>query len=247
MHSPLVSVVVPCYNEAENIPLVYKAVEQSLAGAGYPFECIFVNDGSTDHTRQVLQELAEKFPQTVRPVHLVRNAGQSAAMLAGFSAARGELILTMDGDMQNDPADFPRFLELLREYDCVCGFREHRQDSPVRKLSSRVANTVRNWILHDGIRDSGCGIKGYRRACLRHIPPFNGVHRFMAVFIRRAGLTLVECPVRHHPRRHGASKYGIGNRLWRGIYDLFGVAWLRRRFVAPDIEPTTDVPQDQCR
>ena len=236
MNSHLVSVVVPCYNEAENIPLVYDAVEKSLANSGYTFECIFVNDGSTDGTRKVLQDLAEKYPLTVRAVHLARNSGQSAAMLAGFSVACGDFILTIDGDLQNDPADFPRFLELLREYDCVCGFRENRQDSSVRKISSRVANTVRNWILHDGIRDSGCGIKGYRRVCLRHIPAFNGVHRFIAVFIRRAGLTIVECPVRHHPRRHGVSKYGISNRLWRGIYDLFGVAWLRKRFVTPELE-----------
>ncbi|HOV59547.1 MAG TPA: glycosyltransferase family 2 protein [Candidatus Hydrogenedentes bacterium] len=244
MTSPLVSVVVPCYNEAENIPLVYAAVEQSLAGTEYAFECVFVNDGSTDNTREVLRELAGKYPSTVRPVHLVRNSGQSAAMLAGFSVARGAFILTIDGDLQNDPADFPRFLELLRDYDCVCGYRANRQDSLVRKISSRVANVVRNWILHDGIRDSGCGIKGYRRVCLRHIPPFNGAHRFIAVFIRRAGLTLVECPVRHHPRRHGVSKYGIGNRLWRGIYDLFGVAWLRKRFVAPEIESSPEDARD---
>jgi len=247
MSSPDVSVVVPCYNEAENIPLVYAAVEKALGSTGYAFECIFVNDGSIDGTRDVLEKMTANYPETIRPIHLARNMGQSAAMLAGFSAARGTYVLTIDGDLQNDPADFPRFLELLREYDCVCGYRENRQDSLVRKISSRVANIVRNGMLHDGIRDSGCGIKGYRRECLPHIPPFNGVHRFIAVFIRRAGFRLVECPVRHHPRRHGVSKYGIGNRLWRGIFDLVGVAWLRKRFIVPEVEPARYASSDQCR
>ncbi len=236
MNPTLVSVVIPCYNEQENVPLLFERIRTVfLTMPEYQCECLFVNDGSSDGTRAAMDALAAEYPE-MRPVHLVRNAGQSAAVVAGFRLAKGEYILTLDGDLQNDPQDFARFLELLRDCDCVCGYRANRHDAWVRKMSSRVANFVRNAILHDGIRDSGCGAKGFRRACVPHIPAFNGVHRFMAVFIRKAGMTIAECPVTHHARQYGVSKYGIGNRLWRGIYDLIGVAWLRKRYVAPEIE-----------
>ncbi len=233
---PLVSVVVPVYNEEENVPLLAEKITAVFrALPAYDYECLFVNDGSTDGTRRELEKLQET-DSHVRPVHLVKNSGQSAAVIAGMRRARGAYILMLDGDLQNDPCDFPKFLELLHEYDCVCGYRADRHDTWVRKLSSRVANKVRNALLHDGIRDSGCGAKGFRKQCVEHLAAFNGMHRFFAVLIRAAGFTLVECPVSHHPRQHGVSKYGIGNRLWRGIYDLFGVAWLRKRYVAPRVE-----------
>ena len=227
--------VVPCYNEAENVPLLFARIDAVLAGLPGTCEILFVNDGSTDSTRAAMDALAAAHPH-FHAVHLARNFGQSAALIAGMRRARGEYVLTLDGDLQNDPCDFPRFLELLREHDCVCGYRAKRNDTWVRKVSSRAGNAVRNAVLHDGIRDSGCGSKGFRRACVPHLPAFNGVHRFFAVFIRRAGLSIVECPVTHHPRQHGVSKYGIHNRLWRGLYDLIGVAWLRRRLVVPEVE-----------
>lgn len=233
---PLASIVVPFFNEEDNVPELAARVAAVFADAPeYDYECVFVNDGSTDGTRAALDRLAAENPN-VRPLHFVKNCGQSAAVIAGMRHARGAYILTLDGDLQNDPVDLPRFLALLQTHDCVCGYRAKRNDDFIRKLSSRVANTVRNAILHDGIRDSGCGAKGFRRACIPHLPCFNGVHRFMAVFIRRAGFTLVEMPVTHHPRIHGVSKYGIGNRLWRGLYDLVGVAWLRRRHVVYQVE-----------
>ncbi len=236
MNPTLVSVVIPCYNEQENVPLLFGRIRTVfLAMPEYQCECLFVNDGSTDGTREAMDALAREYPE-MRPVHLVRNTGQSAAVVAGLRLARGEYILTLDGDLQNDPQDFARFLELLRDCDCVCGYRANRHDSWVRKVSSRVANAAREAVLHDGIRDSGCGAKGFRRACIPHIPAFNGVHRFMAVFMRKAGMSIVECPVTHHPRQYGLSKYGIGNRLWRGLYDLVGVSWLRKRYVAPEVE-----------
>ncbi len=233
---PLVSVVVPFYNEEENVPLLsarIAAVFQSLPG--YDYECLFANDGSQDGTRGQLEQLSSE-DKHVRPIHLARNFGQSAAVIAGMRRAKGDFVLMLDGDLQNDPCDFPRFLELLQDHDCVCGYRAARQDTWVRKLSSRVANKVRNALLHDGIRDSGCGSKGFRKRCIEHLVAFNGMHRFIAVILRAAGFSIVECPVTHHPRQHGQSKYGIGNRLWRGIYDLFGVGWLRKRFVAPRVE-----------
>lgn len=234
--TPLVSVVVPFFNEEENVARLYEQIAAVFAQLpDYDHEVLFVNDGSTDGTRVVMDALAAAHPE-VRAIHLARNMGQSAAVYAGMTRSRGDYILTLDGDLQNDPADFPRFLELLRDYDCVHGYRADRHDTLVRRVSSKVANAVRNWVLRDGVRDSGCGAKGFRRVCLAHLPPFNGLHRFMAVFIRAAGLRLVETPVRHHARQFGVSKYGIGNRLWRGIYDLIGVRWLRRRFVAVRVE-----------
>lgn len=232
---PSCSVVVPFYNECENVPLLaerIKAVFEQLPG---DCDCVMVNDGSRDGTREAMDAVASADGR-FHAVHLARNFGQSAALWAGMKRAEGELILTLDGDMQNDPADLPALVELLKDYDCVCGYRENRQDSFVRKLSSRIANGVRNTLLKDGLRDTGCGTKGFRRQCVDHLVPFNGAHRFYGAVLRSAGMRIAECPVRHHPRQYGQSKYGIGNRLGRGIFDLVGVAWLQRRLVHPVVE-----------
>jgi len=232
----IVSVVVPLYNEEENVAPLAEKIEKVFAElAGCDYECLLVNDGSTDGTRAALDNLAERDPR-FRPLHLVENRGQSAALVAGMRRAEGEYVLTLDGDLQNDPGDFPTVLELLKTHDCVCGYRAKRQDTWVRRMSSRIANGVRRGILNDGIRDAGCGTKGFRRHCIEHIVPFNGVHRYFAVMMRNAGLSIAECEVTHHPRIHGVSKYGIHNRLWRGIYDLIGVRWLSRRYVTFQVE-----------
>ncbi|HIJ72818.1 MAG TPA: glycosyltransferase family 2 protein [Candidatus Hydrogenedentes bacterium] len=233
---PLVSVVVPFYNEDENVQVLAEKIRAVLETLPeYEYECVLVNDGSTDGTREALEGL-RAVDVRVRPIHFLENRGQSAALVAGLRRARGEYILTLDGDLQNDPSDFPKLLELLQTYDCVCGYRVDRHDTWVRRVSSRVANRVRRWALGGGVRDAGCGAKAFRRRCVAHILPFNGAHRFMDVLLRRAGLTIAECPVTHHPRVHGTSKYGIHNRLWRGIYDLFGVRWLRKRYVTFRVE-----------
>ena len=225
----LVSVVVPFYNEEDNVEPLMAEIDGVLSGlANYDYECLLVNDGSTDRTGDRIDRLASR-QRRVRPVHLETNMGQSAALIAGMRRAQGAFVLTLDGDLQNDPADFPEILSLLAEFDCVCGVRADRQDSWLRKASSRIANTFRHWILQDGISDAGCGTKGFRRECIEHFPAFNGVHRYFAVFVRNSGFSLTECVVNHRPRKHGHSKYGIHNRLWRGLYDLVGVAWLRRR------------------
>lgn len=232
----LASIVVPFYNEEENVaPLAAQINAVFAALPDYEYECLFVNDGSGDGTREEIEQLRRSNPH-VRPVHLIENRGQSAALIAGMRRARGEYVLTLDGDLQNDPCDIPKVLALLKDYDCVCGYRADRHDDWVRKWSSRIANRVRQWILRDGIRDAGCGTKGFRRRCIEHIVPFNGAHRFFAVMMRTAGFTITECPVTHHPRAHGTSKYGIHNRLWRGIYDLFGVRWLKKRYVTFRVE-----------
>jgi len=232
----LVSVVVPFYNEEDNVfPLAEKIAEVFAGLPDYDYECLFVNDGSKDGTRERLESLRTQNPR-VKPLHLVENRGQSAALVAGMRRAQGEYILTLDGDLQNDPSDFPKMLELLKDYDCVCGYRTNRMDTWIRRISSTIGNGVRRMILDDGIRDAGCGSKGFRRCCVEHIVPFNGVHRYFALMVQNGGLTLTECPVTHHPRVHGVSKYGIQNRLWRGMYDLIGVGWLRRRYVTFRVE-----------
>ncbi len=232
----LVSVVVPFYNEQENVLPVAERIAAVFASApDQPYECLFVNDASTDGTREALDALSADDAR-VRVLHFVENRGQSAALIAGLRAARGDYLLTIDGDLQNDPADFPKLIELLADYDCVCGYRANRQDTWVRRVSSRVANRVRRAILNDGIRDTGCGTKGFRKSCVPHFVCFNGAHRYFAVMVRAAGLTLTECPVSHHPRVHGTSKYGVNNRLWRGIYDLVGVGWLQKRYVCYEVE-----------
>ena len=238
----LVSIVVPFYNEEENVPLLAQRVKdvfESMSApdgeAIYEYEGVFVNDGSTDGTREHLECLRAENPR-IRPIHLVRNSGQSAAIVAGMRQARGDYILMLDGDLQNDPCDFPQMLALLESHDCVCGYRRRRQDSWVKRWASRIANAVRRWWLQDDIRDAGCGSKGFRRQCVEHMIPFNGMHRYFGVMMKAAGMRIAEMEVTHHPRRHGQSKYGIWDRLCRGLYDLVGVAWLRHRYVPIRIE-----------
>lgn len=234
--SAFVSVIVPFYNEEENVPLIADRIASVFASIpDQAYECLFVNDASTDGTREALDTLTAS-DDRVRVLHFAKNRGQSAALMAGLRAARGDYLLTIDGDLQNDPQDFPKIIELLADHDCVCGYRANRQDTWVRRMSSRVANGVRRAILNDGIRDTGCGTKGFRKSCVPHFVCFNGAHRYFAVMVRAAGLTLTECPVSHHPREHGVSKYGVHNRLWRGIYDLVGVGWLQKRYVRYEIE-----------
>lgn len=231
--SVLVSVVIPLFNELDNVePLVRQVGDVFHGLPAYDHELLLVDDGSSDGTGERIGDLAAAGP-AVRPVRFDRNYGQSAALVAGMRLARGDLIITLDGDLQNDPRDIPAVLDGLKVSDAVFGYRVGRKDSWLKRVSSRIANRVRNWVLQDGVRDTGCGLKGFRRAVLPHLVAFNGAHRYFAVTVRLAGLTLAEVPVRHHPRQHGTSKYGVHNRLWRGLHDLAGVRWLRKRYVVP--------------
>lgn len=219
------SVVVPFYNEQDNVgPL---AAELHAALAGREYELIFVDDGSTDDT-------VARIPQGpgMRILRFEENAGQSAAMLAGIRAAEGEVIVLMDGDRQNDPADIPLLLEALdAETDLVCGYRRERRDSVSKRLSSRIANAVRNAVIGDGIRDTGCTLKAMRRECRDALTPFRGMHRFIPALIGNAGYRIREVGVSHRPRTAGVSKYGVGNRALRATLDMLGVWWLGRRQV----------------
>jgi len=227
---PRISVVVPVFDEEPNLaPLV---AEIGAAFAGLDYELLVVDDGSRDASAATLARLAGAEPR-LRALRHDRNYGQSAALATGFAAARGELLVTLDGDLQNDPADAPRLLaELERGFDVVSGVRQRRQDSWVRKVSSRIANGVRRAVLHDAITDVGCSLKAYRARVVKRLPPFAGMHRFLPALARMEGARITELPVAHRARRFGKSKYNISNRLWRGIADLLGVWWLQRRWVA---------------
>jgi dolichol-phosphate mannosyltransferase len=226
---PRISVVVPVFDEEPNLAPLVSEIGSALAGLDY--ELLVVDDGSRDATPATLARLAGEEPR-LRALRHDRNYGQSAALATGFLAARGELLVTLDGDLQNDPADAPRLLaELERGFDVVSGVRQRRQDSWVRKVSSRIANSVRRGVLDDGISDVGCSLKVYRTRFVRRLPPFAGMHRFLPALARMAGARITELPVAHRPRRFGKSKYNISNRLWRGIADLLGVWWLQRRWV----------------
>jgi dolichol-phosphate mannosyltransferase len=221
--SPAVSVVVPLFNEEENVPILEAELTAALNGLDY--EIIFVDDGSSDRT---VERIAPD--PRVRLVRFERNAGQSAAMYAGLQSARGDVAVLIDGDLQNDPADIPRLLgEIERGADLVCGYRAQRKDTVVKRITSRVANFVRSRFTKDGVRDTGCTLKAMKRECVAALFPFKGMHRFIPALVKGAGYRLVEIPVNHRPRKFGQSKYGLGNRALRATTDMFGVRWLLSR------------------
>ena len=232
---PQITVVLPGLNEADNIVALVGQVSNCLEPVGLPFEIIYVDDGSTDDTPARLREAALKFPM-LRAIFHEKNYGQSAALLVGFAAARGTLVVTMDSDLQNDPQDIPRMIRFLEEngYDLVCGVRKNRMDSGLRKLSSKVANFVRDMILSDGILDAGCAMRVMKRSALQQLPVFRAIHRFIPTVLIIHGYKVGQMPVNHRPREAGVSKYGVGNRLWVGIMDLIGLRWYRKRFIHPD-------------
>ena len=224
------SIVVPVFNEAESLPQLHDEIVTALDPEDLTFEVLYVDDGSTDATPGVLAELANSDKRT-QIVTLHRNSGQTAAFAAGFRAAEGEVIATLDADLQNDPADIPKLLAELESCDIVCGIRADRHDSWVRLASSRIANSVRNSLTHESVTDVGCSLRVFRSHLVQHLPLFTGMHRFLPTLLRMQGGTLREIPVRHRARVHGSSKYGIHNRLWVGLADLFAVRWMQKRWI----------------
>jgi dolichol-phosphate mannosyltransferase len=221
--SPALSIVVPVFNEEENVSILQSELRAVLAGLAH--EIIFVDDGSTDRSAEKI----ERAPN-VRVLRFEKNAGQSAALYAGIKAARGQTIVMIDSDLQNDPADIPRLLaEISRGADLVCGYRAKRKDTLMKRLTSRIANFVRSRFTKDYVRDTGCTLKAMRRECAGALVPFKGMHRFIPALIRGAGYQLIEIPVNHRPRRFGQTKYGFGSRAWRATMDMFGVRWLLSR------------------
>jgi dolichol-phosphate mannosyltransferase len=221
--SPEISIVVPLFNEEENVPILQAELSNALRDLDY--EIVFVDDGSRDRT---LERIAPD--PRVRVLQFERNAGQSAAMYAGLHAVRGAVAVLLDGDLQNDPADIPKLVaEIGRGADLVCGYRAQRKDTVVKRITSRVANFVRSRFTKDGVRDTGCTLKAMRRECIGALVPFKGMHRFIPALVKGAGYRLVEVPVNHRPRKFGESKYGLGNRAVRATMDMFGVRWLLSR------------------
>ena len=242
--SPAVSVVVPVHDEAENIrPLV---AEIHAALADRPHEIIYVDDGSRDDTLEILLELRAEYPQ-LRVLAHEKACGQSTAIRTGVKAARAPWIATLDGDGQNDPADIPHLLALVEAPDrdpalrLINGHRHQRRDTWVRRMSSKVANFVRRSLLHDDTPDSGCGLKVFERAAWLDLPFFDHIHRFTPALFLANGHKVASVKVNHRPRTRGRSKYGIANRLWVGIVDLFGVVWLLRRTTRPRLR---ELPSD---
>ncbi len=219
----MISVVVPLFNEEDNIATLQKELAAALSGIEH--EIVFVDDGSVDRT----VERVQKTPET-RLIEFEKNTGQSAAMYAGIHAAKGDVIVLLDGDLQNDPADIPRLLaEIERGADLVCGYRANRKDTFSKRLTSRFANFVRSRFTKDGVRDTGCTLKAMRRECREALVPFYGMHRFIPALVKGMGYKLVEIPVNHRPRVAGVSKYGFGNRALKATLDMFAVRWMLSR------------------
>ena len=224
------SVVIPVYNEEENLPRLWPELRSVLDGERLDFEVVFVDDGSHDRSADIIRALRESDPR-VRLVRLKTNAGETAATDAGFRAARGRLIVTMDADLQNDPRDIPGLLRHLDRWDAVTGWRVSRGDGDVfvRRLSSLIANGVRNRVSDDVVQDSGCTFRALRRECLRGLVLYRGFHRFVPTLLRIRGYRVLEVPVRSRPRRFGRSNYGVLNRVFAATADLLVVRWMKSR------------------
>ena len=229
------TVLIPVRNEAENVEPLLDELIPVLEGLGKTYEVIFVDDGSTDGTYERLCHLRPRFPH----VHLIKLAaayGKTAALVAGWDRARGEIIVIMDGDLQNDPHDIPNMISQIPPYDLVCGYRTKRQDSWFRRMQSRIANWVRNRVIHDRIRDSGCAFQALRHEALHTQKFYLGLHRFLPAIFLLEGYKVVEVPVRHRPRRHGKGKFNMRNRIVRAFDDMMAVRWLQSRKIRYDIE-----------
>ena len=242
MPVPEISVVVPVHNESANVLPLLREIESALSGV-VPFEAVFVDDCSSDDTPRILREFAASHPWLVVVLHR-NNCGQSTAVRTGVCEAGAVAIATLDGDGQNDPADIPALLQrwrALRLADpqrpvLIAGWRSKRQDTWVRRMSSRIANGVRSRLLGDSTPDTGCGLKVFGRADFLALPYFDHMHRFLPALVRRVGGQVESVHVAHRPREHGQSHYGIHNRLWVGLVDMLGVIWLQRRARVPLVE-----------
>lgn len=222
------SVVIPLKNEESNITDLLKELEPVMQALQKPWEVLCINDGSTDNTKQILEQLAKNKPQ-LRVLNFTRNFGQSSAFDAGFRHAYGEFVITLDGDGQNNPADIPKLIQVSEHADLVCGWRKTRKDTFVKKCTSRIANFVRSRICQDQMHDTGCSLKVYRKSALDKIKMFHGMHRFLPALFQIEGLRVIEVPVSHRERLKGKSNYHFFNRSLNTIIDMLAVLWMRKR------------------
>ena len=233
---PDLSVVIPVYNEEENLPLLWEELRGVLEGLGLAVEVIFVDDGSRDGSPEIVRGLREADPR-VRLVRLKSHAGETAATDAGLKAALGRWVVVMDADLQNDPADIPTLLGYLDRWDAATGWRQERAhgDDWRRRVASRIANRVRNWLSDETIQDSGCTFRAFRRECLRDLVLYRGLHRFIPTLITLRGYRVIEVPVNHRPRRFGRSKYGVWDRAFVAFADLLAIRWMKSRLLRYEV------------
>lgn len=230
---PYVSLVIPCYNEEENVAELLRRVGESMAATGRPFEVLIVDDGSKDKTPLMLADAKAKLPW-LRVIRMKQNRGQSAAFEAGFEAARGEIIATIDADLQNDPEELPRLIPLLGDFDMITGWRKERQDTSFRRWQSKKANQIRNWISQETVNDSASSLKLYKAHAIKGLRLFNGAHRFFPTLVKMRGFTCLEVPVKHSARFAGTAKYGFRNRAFRAFIDLLAIRWMKSRYLRYD-------------
>jgi len=238
MEAISLSIIIPVYNEKENVRPLVEQLHAALADWAGPLEFLFVDDGSTDRTLDELRT-AQAADRRIRIAHFRWNLGQTAAMAAGFRLARGRAVATLDGDLQNDPAEIPRLVALLEDWDVVCGVRARREDNWWKRISSRVANWFRNWATHDDVIDTGCTLKVFRRESLERLELYRGMHRFLPTLLKMRGCRVTQVPVRHRPRLHGRTKYGTWGRLVKGLADVWAVRWMQKNRI--DFEPVLEV------
>jgi glycosyltransferase involved in cell wall biosynthesis len=228
---PEISLVIPCYNEQDNLRALIKAIREAVDPLNVSYEVVITDDCSKDKSWEILKELAASDPR-IRPQRFAFNCGESAASWAGMKSARGRYIVTVDADLQNDPKDLPAFLEALKKFDCVCGTRvatRGQGDNFVRIASSRIANWVRNSLSGEQISDAGCTYRAFKRECIDNLKFFKGMHRFLPTLFKIEGFTVTEIPVTNNPRFAGQSHYGVWNRLFASFYDLLAVRWMKKR------------------
>jgi dolichol-phosphate mannosyltransferase len=232
MTQPDLSVVFPVYNEEENVPILLREIAAALDGRGWSYEIVAVDDGSTDRSLEILRSLRAQYP-TLRVLALEKNSGQTAALDAAWRGAEGRLVVSLDADLQNDPADIPAMMQKLEQAkaDMVIGVRVNRQDTWSRKMQSRIGNGVRNMITGDQITDTGCSLKLVKKEAVDRVRLFTGMHRFLPTLVRYAGYKVIEMPVNHRARQFGVSKYGAMNRAFRGLADCFAVRWMGKRML----------------
>ncbi|MDR0827728.1 MAG: glycosyltransferase family 2 protein [Desulfovibrio sp.] len=227
--SPKVSLVIPVYNEEGNIVTLVAEIQAAMTRQPRSWEALFVDDGSNDQSLARIRAAAAA-DSRLRYAALAANSGQSAALFAGFQEAGGEILVTLDADLQNDPADIPLLLELFDQgYDMTIGVRARRQDSAVKKIASKIANAIRNRLTHEEVSDTGCSLKAMRASMVRRLPLFRGMHRFLPTLMKMQGAKVAEAPVNHRPRLQGISKYGVWDRAFSGLYDLLAVRWMQKR------------------
>jgi glycosyltransferase involved in cell wall biosynthesis len=244
---PYLSLVIPVYDEQETVPVLLERVAAALNKLGRPFEVIVCDDGSTDQTPQLLAQAQQRYPW-LRVLRMARNGGQSAAFDAGFKAAGGQIIATIDGDLQNDPEEIPRLLPMLEgsngdvPFDMITGWRKDRHDTSFRRFQTRVANRVRNWLSDETIEDSASSLKLYRRKCLEGLQLYTGMHRFFPTLVKMRGYRVLETPVKHAPRFAGKAKYGLRNRAIRAFVDLLAVRWMKKRYLRYEVTEVRGEP-----